>query len=232
MKKTIKILAMTMLAAMIMVIGSKTATAANYDLQTVKMGISDFDKSLAYPGTCNTCFAVMNLDGVTDFTISSSDESICTAEIVSNGNNTQSVDFTYIKPGKITLIATYKYKGKDYTSKAKIKVTPYKNPFKTLKLGSKSIQKTFNEPDVRHYGRFADGVSKVSGKKVLKVSLKKGYKMYQNPTFQTKPSVKKPMYYKKNGKINLSKVDYIHFYIRDKEGYKCSFGWANRKPNN
>jgi hypothetical protein len=231
MKKKLKMIVMAMFAITVMMVSTKTVNAYDYIKYTVDHGISDMDKSLAYVGTCNTAFAVMSIDGVTDFTISSSDEAVCRTELCERDGKYTSVDFTYIMPGKVTLTATYNYKGKSYTNKARIKVVNYSSPFKSLKLGKKNITKCYDEKNATHYGRYGYGYAKVSGKQVIKCTLKKGYKMYQNPTFQMKANVKKSITYKKNAKVNLSKVDYIHFYIKDKEGYKTIVAWGNRKPD-
>ena len=228
MKKSFKLITLAFVAA-ILFLSHGTAKAADNELIIVKAGLKSFDKNLEYISTCNTSYAFMNIEGVTDVTITSSNESICSLTL-NESDTSRDVDFRYKAPGKVTITSTYKYKGKDYKTSCRIKVVPYSNPFKSLKIGSKNYKKILDTKKAEYFGTNAYGYAKVTGKKKVSWKLKNGYKMYQTPSIQTKNN--KSMYFSKNKKLQLAKIDYLHFFIKDKEGYKTMVAWQNKKPDN
>ena len=228
MKKVRKIVAIAFIAA-VMVLSHGTVKAANRTLQIVKEGLRPSDKTLCFLNYGTTWnYAAFGIEGVEVLTVTSSNESVCKVTL-GDSYSANSVHYDYLKAGKATIKATYTYKGKTYKSSAKIKVAPFVNPFKSVKVGSKNITKVFDKSKAYICGSNCTGYTKVSGKQVLNYTLKNGYKMYQDPSIQTKSNYNKRIYFKKNKKLDLSKIDYVHFYIKDKEGYTFGFGWGNMK---
>ena len=230
MSKKLKILVIAFVAAVLM-LGHGTVEAADQTEQIVKSGISISDKTLCFLGyDTSWVYAAFRTEGVNVLSVTSSNESVCKVEAEYDEDFKETtIYFKYLKAGKATITAVYTYNGKSYTSKARIKVAPYKSPFKSLKIGSKNISKIYDKSKAYIHGDNCTGYKKLSGKKAVTYTLKKGYKMYQDPSIQTVPTIKKSIRFKKNKKLDLSKVAYVHFYIKDKEGYKFGFAWGNKE---
>jgi hypothetical protein len=230
MSKKLKIFVIAFVAAVLM-LGHGTVEAADQTEQIVKQGVSPSDKTLCYVGyDTSWYYAAFRTEGVSVLSITSSDESVCKVEAEYDEDYKETtVHYKYLKAGKATITAVHTYNGKSYTSKARIKIVPYTSPFKSLKIGSKNVNKIFDISKAHIQGGYSTGYMKFSGKKAVNYKLKKGYKMYQDPTIYTVSSFKKNIKFKKNKKIDLSKVYGIHFFVKDKEGYKFDFSWENKE---
>jgi hypothetical protein len=230
MKKVLKYVVMAMLfMAMVMAIPVK-AEAYNVKKSIAKTGISFMDKRIMYAGEIKNLYGemFMTLNGLSDVTVSSSNTSVCNAQYVyleSSGKNVIRLEFN--NTGKATIKVTYKYKGKKYKSRARIKVVNYKNPLKSFKIGGKEYKTIFDAENSQLSYSCPFGYAKVSGKKTIVGKLKSGYKFYRG-YYQMKKNSKLVFNYSPKKKANLSKVGYFTFEYKDKEGYEGHVVWCNR----
>ncbi|WP_408071890.1 hypothetical protein [Butyrivibrio sp. JL13D10] len=206
-----------------------SATAKRPDMEDmiIKQGIKIEDKSLCYVGSkVGLGFGFLHSNKVSDIKVTSSNESVCKAELFQYPNGDHLIDVSYLRCGKATIYVSFKHKGKTYKSRARIKVVNYTNPFKSFKIGKKEYRSIFDTNNVRVSGKYADGYAVEKGKQAVRFKLKKGYSFIQG-NYQTK-NMKTPKYSDK--KFNLSKMDYLHLICKDKQGYKTTIIWVNRKP--
>ena len=234
--KKVKFLALAMLAAVLVLLTPKTAMAkftsqrSSWEKYMIKTGISYKDKTLQFlENDYYFSESVASFAGVKDFQITSSDPTICTVEERDQKYSTgPSFILKHHKPGKAALICTFKYRGKTYKSRARIKVVPYTNPLKSLKAGGKEYKQIFDENVAYPAGDDVLAWAKISGSKTVTPVFKKGYKFvsgqYQHSTRS------RNWVYKKNKKVNMSKVQYTYFTFKDKEGYTGLLSWGNREP--
>ncbi len=211
-----------MFAAMLFILNPFSSKAVNSgEKAMIEDGINEWDMRLIDTGAgIISGVEFVDIKGVTDFKIKSSNTKVLTVSVEPDPDFWTSIYLNAKKPGKVTLTATYKFNGKKYVSKARIKVVNYKNPVKTLKVGSKKCTSVF--------GKYWDGYKAVTGKKAVTLKMKKGYKITSCYFHTTGKNID----YKPGKKVNFNKVNSMNIDFTDSEGYKATLRWFNKKDPN
>ncbi len=220
-QKSRLILALTIMAIVFMLNPFSSKAANSGEKVMIENGIKEWDMRLMDTrANIRSGMPFIDVKGVTNFKIKSSNPNILKVTVEPDPDYETSLDFDAGKPGKVTVTATYKFNGKNYVSKARIKVVDYKNPVKTLKVGNTKYTSVFNKDK--------DGYKPVKGKKTVKLTMKKGYKITNCCFYTTGKSIN----YKSGIKVNFKKVTSMYIYYTDNEGYQNTLRWFNKKDPN
>ncbi|SEM11795.1 hypothetical protein SAMN04487770_12637 [Butyrivibrio sp. ob235] len=233
MKKALKLMALLMLFAALVLAVPKSASAGKYDKalkMTVEEGISSLDKRLFNAGVDDTYYpSYLAFEGVSNVKVTSSNKSVCDVTLEMSSSNTPYLNMDMGETGKAVITVECDYKNKHYTSKARIKAVDYENPFKSVSVGGKNYKNIFNKSEVLLRGYYYFGYKKIKGKKALKITMKNGYKLLKNKKwshYQAKNGKSVPSF--KNGRtINFSNITCISIAYKDKEGYIGLAGFNN-----
>lgn len=143
-------------------------------------------------------------------TVTSSDDTICTAEYDAKS---KTIYAHALKPGTVTIKCTVTQGGKTYEKKCKYKILQYKNPLKSLKIGGKNYNSAFDSA--------TDFMLKgVKGKQKISVKVGKGYKLSRIYTYKKGEQVA----IKNGSKINLSKTTAFYIEIKNKKKNTITLG--------
>ena len=227
MKKT-KFITFIALFAMLLCFLPSTAKASDVYDEIAKDGVGFMDKLLIYTGEYPIYTGFAKMKGVKDLKISSSNKAVCEARYGKDEYAGKCIILNCKKPGKAEIKVSYKFRGKKYKSKARIKVTSYSNPFKSFSVGGKEERSIFNESKVKKDSYTCFGGKKFTGKKALKVTLKKGYKLSTKYSSYQMTNGKPDWKFKNGKKVNFSKMDFIGIAFSDKEGYKGEAIFCNQ----
>ncbi len=227
MKKT-KFITFIALFAMLLCFLPSTAKASDVYDEVAKDGVGFMDKWLFYTGEYPIYTEFAKMKGVKDLKISSSNKAVCEARYGKDEHAGKCIILNRKKPGKAEIKVSYKFRGKQYKSKARIKVVSYSNPFKSFSVGGKEERSIFNEAEISRDTNSCFGSKKFTGKKTLKVTLKKGYKLSTKYSRYQMTNGKLDWKFKNGKKVNFSKMDFITIAFSDKEGYGGEATFCNR----